>query len=74
MVKSPGDLYDLMEDPLMLDWQGHGLSVMEMSHRSSEIVGIANPATRGQTTITRANAPNVTIPMVGAAPNSATMV
>ena len=25
MVKSPGDLYDIIEDPLMLDWQGHHL-------------------------------------------------
>lgn len=28
----------------MLDWQGRGLSVMEMSHRSSEFVGIAEQA------------------------------
>lgn len=28
----------------MLDWQGKGLSVMEMSHRSSEIVSIAEAA------------------------------
>ncbi len=28
----------------MLDWQGAGLSVMEMSHRSPEIVGIAERA------------------------------
>ncbi len=28
----------------MLDWQGAGLSVMEMSHRSDEIVGIAERA------------------------------
>ncbi len=28
----------------MLDWQGRGLSVMEMSHRSEEMVGIANEA------------------------------
>ncbi|MGK0441431.1 MAG: phosphoserine aminotransferase [Pseudohongiellaceae bacterium] len=28
----------------LVDWQGAGLSVMEMSHRSSEIVGIANKA------------------------------
>lgn len=28
----------------MLDWQGAGLSVMEMSHRSSEIVSIAEAA------------------------------
>ncbi|MBD2859921.1 3-phosphoserine/phosphohydroxythreonine transaminase [Spongiibacter sp. KMU-158] len=28
----------------MLDWQGHGLSVMEMSHRSPEMVGIAEQA------------------------------
>jgi len=28
----------------MLDWQGAGLSIMEMSHRSPEIVGIANRA------------------------------
>jgi len=28
----------------MLDWQGRGLSVMEMSHRSDEMVGIANEA------------------------------
>ncbi|RMF15667.1 MAG: 3-phosphoserine/phosphohydroxythreonine transaminase [Gammaproteobacteria bacterium] len=28
----------------MLDWQGRGLSVMEMSHRSAEIVGIAEEA------------------------------
>ena len=25
----------------LLDWQGKGLSVMEMSHRSDEFVGIA---------------------------------
>ena len=25
MVKTPGDLYEIMEDPLMLDWQGHHL-------------------------------------------------
>jgi len=25
MVESPGDLYDIVEDPLMLDWQGHHL-------------------------------------------------
>lgn len=30
----------------MLDWQGRGLSVMEMSHRSSEMVGIAAQAER----------------------------
>lgn len=28
----------------MLDWQGRGLSVMEMSHRSAEFVGIARKA------------------------------
>jgi phosphoserine aminotransferase len=28
----------------LLDWQGRGLSVMEMSHRSDEMVGIANQA------------------------------
>ena len=28
----------------MLDWQGSGLSVMEMSHRSAEIVGITETA------------------------------
>ncbi len=28
----------------MLDWQGRGLSVMEMSHRSSEMVAIAEQA------------------------------
>ncbi len=28
----------------MLDWQGRGLSIMEMSHRSPEIVGIADAA------------------------------
>ncbi len=28
----------------LVNWQGSGLSVMEMSHRSSEIVGIANQA------------------------------
>jgi phosphoserine aminotransferase len=28
----------------LLDWQGRGLSVMEMSHRSDEMVGIANEA------------------------------
>jgi phosphoserine aminotransferase len=28
----------------MLDWGGKGLSVMEMSHRSPEVVGIANKA------------------------------
>lgn len=28
----------------MLDWQGRGLSVMEMSHRSAEFVGIAEQA------------------------------
>ncbi|MAC46453.1 MAG: 3-phosphoserine/phosphohydroxythreonine transaminase, partial [Oceanospirillum sp.] len=28
----------------MLDWQGRGLSVMEMSHRSKEFVGIAEQA------------------------------
>ncbi|GAB3379738.1 3-phosphoserine/phosphohydroxythreonine transaminase [Spongiibacter taiwanensis] len=28
----------------MLDWQGRGLSVMEMSHRSDEMVGIATEA------------------------------
>ncbi len=30
----------------LLDWQGHGLSVMEMSHRSHEMVGIAAWAER----------------------------
>jgi len=30
----------------LVDWQGHGLSVMEMSHRSSEYVGIAEAAER----------------------------
>ena len=29
----------------MLDWHGEGLSVMEMSHRSSEMVSIASKAT-----------------------------
>ena len=28
----------------LLDWQGRGLSVMEMSHRSAEFVGIAEQA------------------------------
>jgi len=28
----------------LLDWQGNGVSVMEMSHRSDEFVGIANQA------------------------------
>ncbi len=28
----------------IIDWQGHGLSVMEMSHRSPEFVGIAQQA------------------------------
>ena len=28
----------------VLDWQGKGLSVMEMSHRSAEFVGIAKKA------------------------------
>ena len=28
----------------MLDWRGKGLSVMEMSHRSEEFVGIASKA------------------------------
>ncbi|MBO6752300.1 MULTISPECIES: 3-phosphoserine/phosphohydroxythreonine transaminase [Spongiibacter] len=28
----------------LLDWRGRGLSVMEMSHRSDEMVGIANEA------------------------------
>jgi phosphoserine aminotransferase len=28
----------------LADWQGRGLSVMEMSHRSEEIVSIANEA------------------------------
>ncbi|HEY9036662.1 MAG TPA: 3-phosphoserine/phosphohydroxythreonine transaminase [Pseudomonadales bacterium] len=28
----------------MMDWQGKGLSVMEMSHRSTEMVGIASAA------------------------------
>ncbi|MCR8924257.1 3-phosphoserine/phosphohydroxythreonine transaminase [Dasania sp. GY-MA-18] len=28
----------------LVDWQGAGLSIMEMSHRSSELVGIANKA------------------------------
>src|SRR5690554_8013704 len=28
----------------LLDWQGKGLSVMEMSHRSDEFVGIAERA------------------------------
>ncbi len=28
----------------MLDWQGAGLSIMEMSHRSPEIVKIAEQA------------------------------
>ena len=28
----------------LMDWQGRGLSVMEMSHRSDEMVGIANEA------------------------------
>lgn len=30
----------------MLDWQGRGLSVMEMSHRSADYVGIAEQAER----------------------------
>lgn len=30
----------------MMDWQGKGLSVMEMSHRSEEMVGIASEAER----------------------------
>ncbi|WP_097461883.1 3-phosphoserine/phosphohydroxythreonine transaminase [Mangrovitalea sediminis] len=30
----------------LLDWQGKGLSVMEMSHRSDEFVGIASEAER----------------------------
>lgn len=30
----------------LVNWQGSGLSIMEMSHRSSEIVGIANDAER----------------------------
>lgn len=30
----------------MLDWQGSGMSVMEMSHRSDEFVGIAETAER----------------------------
>ena len=25
MVKSPGDLYTILEDPLLLDWSGHHL-------------------------------------------------
>src|SRR5690606_33824221 len=28
----------------LLDWQGRGLSVMEMSHRSDEFIGIAQQA------------------------------
>ncbi len=28
----------------IIDWQGRGLSVMEMSHRSTEFVGIAEQA------------------------------
>ncbi len=28
------------------DWQGHGLSIMEMSHRSKEFVGVAETAER----------------------------
>ena len=28
----------------LLDWHGRGLSVMEMSHRSREMVGIADQA------------------------------
>ena len=28
----------------MLEWQGSGMSVMEMSHRSSEYIDIANKA------------------------------
>ena len=28
----------------LLNWQGSGMSVMEMSHRSSEFVGIASKA------------------------------
>jgi phosphoserine aminotransferase len=28
----------------MLEWQGSGMSVMEMSHRSSEFIDIANKA------------------------------
>ena len=28
----------------MLDWHGTGLSLMEMSHRSPEVVGVANHA------------------------------
>lgn len=30
----------------LVNWQGSGLSIMEMSHRSSEIVGITNDAER----------------------------
>ncbi|NND68642.1 MAG: aminotransferase class V-fold PLP-dependent enzyme, partial [Halioglobus sp.] len=28
----------------MLDWHGRGLSIMEMSHRSAEVVGVAEQA------------------------------
>ena len=28
----------------MLEWQGSGMSVMEMSHRSSEYIDLANKA------------------------------
>ena len=28
----------------MLDWRGAGLSIMEMSHRSPEVVGVAERA------------------------------
>ncbi len=35
----------------LLDWQGKGLSVMEMSHRSSEFVGIASKAEKDLRTL-----------------------
>ena len=31
----------------MLDWRGSGMSVMEMSHRSKEFIGIAAEAEAG---------------------------
>ena len=33
----------------MLEWQGSGMSVMEMSHRSSEYIDIANKARKDLT-------------------------
>jgi phosphoserine aminotransferase len=39
----PQEVLEQLQDE-MLDWQGHGMSVMEMSHRGKAFVGIAEQA------------------------------